>query len=704
MADERIEVEWIATASQMVGILEKIDNRFQRQEQQLKKLGTASQQSAQLAENSFNRLEATLRENENALKNMAVGSKEFDVQMQKVNRLREAFAKMKQTIQGTGGAQQATFVPKAEKGSLADIESQLKRVGEQLRKTAAGGKEFEKLEKVYARLKTRQQEMQASLQKLGQVAKAVVPEVAGSFNALEKELEANDAALRKLKIGTLEFARQKSKVDELRKSLERAKAEISDAKEKAGGAGKKTDDALTAGIGKVTQMVAGMLSLQAVVQAVVSELDKAQQLRIAAAASTRTFEQSLAAMALNIGAANVPQAREMILGNAEQLGVTPAGLAQLFSAAISGGAADLDEALKLSSATLQMTAGDVTRAQPIMSGMLSLAGATGQRDFTASLGQLSQFQAAARGEDLATSINNMSTALAAANTPGDRIGALGSERTLELASVMSQILQDPRMAVTGTAMRQMVMRMDAFTARDQVTLDDGTVSRLTKEQVASFNALNTLDDRLEAMRQTPAIGQQFLSTVENSEGKVAIRQLVLGGQAVKDLEEKTRGLITGIEGGQAEFDNLSQVIADNTTLTRSENQARSSQEVARIQNPQRAIEGQIVDEFNRVVQDVNISGFDLLSTQLAQMRINSAIQQNRPVGPVAVGALTAFQGRALLGGEVSARDRQLLQQAIDRITDLAVAQQAGLRRPVEVKVQAPAARPKEAPLPAEFAP
>jgi hypothetical protein len=704
MADERIEVEWIATASQMVGILEKIDNRFQRQEQQLKKLGTASQQSAQLAENSFNRLEATLRENENALKNMAVGSKEFDVQMQKVNRLREAFAKMKQTIQGTGGTQQASFVPKAEKGSLADIESQLKRVGEQLRKTAAGGKEFEKLEKVYARLKMRQQEMQASLQKLGQVTAVVVPETAGSFNALEQEVRENEAALRKLQIGTAEFGRQKAKVDELRKSLSNAKAAMSEVKQEAVATGQNTSAVLSAGIGKVAQLVAGMVSFQAAVQAVVAELEKGQKLRTEAAASTRTFEQSLADMALNIGAANVPQAREMILGNAEQLGVTPAGLAQLFSAAISGGAADLDEALKLSSATLKMTAGDVTRAQPIMSGMLSLAATTGQRDFTASLGQLSQFQAAARGEDLAMSINNMSSALAAANTPGQRIGALGSERTLELASVMSQILADKSMAVTGTSMRQLMMRMDAFTARDQVTLDDGTVSRLTKEQVASFNALNTLDDRLQAMRETPALGQQFLSTIENSEGKVAIRQLVLGGQAVKDLEEKTRGLITGIEGGKAEFDNLSQVIGQNTALTQSENQARAALEVARIQNPQRAIEGQIVDEFKQTLQNVNLSGLDVVGETLAQRGVDVAMAKGQPVGPVAVEFLKAFQQQAVLGGAVSKEDRAQLQKAIEKITQLAELQARAQQQPVPVKVQAPAARPKEAPLPAEFAP
>lgn len=708
MADERIEVEWIATASQMVGILEKIDNRFQRQEQQLKKLGTASQQSAQLAENSFNKLEATLRENENALRNLAVGSKEFDVQMAKVNRLREAFAKMKQTIQGTG-KDQATFVPKADKGSLADIESQLKRVGDQLRKTAAGSKDFERLEQVYARLKIKHTELQAGLQKLGQVAAVVVPETVGSFNALERELKENEAALKKLQIGTSAFQQQKAKVDELRKSLTSAKAAMAEVGQQTVETGSKTGSILSAGIGKVAQLVAGMVTFQTVVTAIVAELEKGQRLRMEAAGSTRTFEQSVADMALNIGAANVPQARQMILQNAESLGVTPAGLAQLFSAAISGGAADLDEALKLSAATLKMTAGDVGKAQPIMSGMLSLAATTGNRDFTAALGQLSQFQAAARGEDLATSINNMSTALAAANTRGERIAALGAERTLELSSTVSQLLQDPRMAVTGTAVRQLMGRMDAFQAKTQVKLDDGSISKITKEQADAFNALNTLDDRLAAMRAQPELGRQFLSTIEQSEGKVAIRQLVLGGKAVEELEAKSRGLITGLAGGQVEFENLSKVIGENTKLTQAANQAQAQLEVSRIQDPVRALEGQMLERFNQAMANANLSGFDAIRSAEASTVIAAAQEAQQAVGPVLIDTLQKFQQQTTLpgtgiplGGVVAPQDRQQLQDAIDAIRQLAQ-EQANLQRQ-PVKVQAPPARPKEAPLPAEFAP
>jgi len=55
-----------------------------------------------------------------------------------------------------------------------------------------------------------------------------------------------------------------------------------------------------------------------------------------------------------------------------------------------------------------------------------------------------------------------------------------------------------------------------------------------------------------------------------------------------------------------------------------------------------------------------------------------------------------------LGGAVAPQDRAQLQAAIDAIRQLAQ-EQANLQRQ-PVKVQAPPARPKEAPLPAEFAP
>jgi hypothetical protein len=557
-----------------------------------------------------------------------------------------------------------------------------------------------KMVQVLDRLEGKFDKQERQLEKLTTTSKKNAEAAAGSFNALEQELKQAEAALKGMAAGTDAFAAQKKKVDALRDSLKQAKGSIQQA---AGGFGTK----LSEGVGQIKNMVAGMFTLQAVVSAISSELEKVSQLRLQAAEQTRTFEQAIAAMALNIGAANVPEARRQIVERAPQLGVSPEGLANLISSAISGGAQDLDEAIKLSADVLKVTAGDAGKAAPIMSGMLSIAGATGQRDFQATLGQLSQFQAAARGEDLATSINNMSTALAAANTRGERIAALGSERTLELASTMSQILQDPRMAVTGTALRQMVQKMDAFVAQKEMKLDDGTVQKLTKQQIDAFNQLGTLDERLNAMRADPALARQFLSTIENSEGKVAIRQLVMGEQSTLDLEKRSAELITGAQGGQQEFKNLAAEVNKQTALSRAEAKSQAALAVGDITG-ERGVAGQVEKIVNDTLGRINLSGIDVDTAAVVRNRMRIAELQGLSAPEIGIAGLQEAMGQRRLfnaipfGGNLSPEDRAIVEQQIALLQQIRDEMAAARQQPV--KVQGPPMRPKEAPLPAATAP
>jgi hypothetical protein len=557
-----------------------------------------------------------------------------------------------------------------------------------------------RMTQVLDRLESKFDKQEKQLEDIARTSKKTAEAAAGSFNAIEQELKQAEAAMKGMTQGTAAFAAQKAKVDALRDSLKSAKGQM----QAAGGGFGAT---LQAGVGQIKNMVAGMVTLQAVVTAITSELEKVAQLRSAAAEQTRSFEQAIAAMALNIGAADVPRARQMIEQNAPALGVTPEGLANLIASGISGGAKDLDEALKLSSDVLKITAGDAAKAAPIMSGMLSIAGATGERDFQAVLGQLSQFQAAARGEDLATSINNMSTALAAANTKGERIAALGTERTLELASTMSQILQDPRMAVTGTAMRQMVQKLDTFVAQKEMTLDDGTVQRLTKDQIEGFNKLGTMDERIDAMRADPALARQFLSTIENSEGKVAIRQIVMGEQQVLDLEKRSADLITGAQGGQQEFQNLSSEIGRQTALTRAEAKSQAALAIGEISGG-RGVAGQVEKIVNDTLSSINMSGidFDTAAVVRNRMRIEE-LSGATPIEAGIAGLSEASQQRKLfgflpIGAQLSPEDKAIVDQQIALLEQIRDEMAAARQNPV--KVQAPPMRPKEAPLPAATAP
>lgn len=566
-----------------------------------------------------------------------------------------------------------------------------------------------KMVQVLDRLEMKIDRQEKALEKVAKTSEKAAEAAAGSFNALEAELKQAEAALKKMEVGTKAFADQKKKVDELKNSLKGVKDQLN---VPAGAIG----SALSAGIAKTMQLAAGMLTLQKTIEAIVSELDKVQQIKIQTAVTTRDFEAAIADMAINIGAANVPRAREMILERAPGIGATPAGLANLVAQAVSGGAESIDDAMKLASATLKLTAGNVQSALPILDGMLTLAKTTGTKDFEAALGQLSQFQEAGRGTDLAMSIRNIAPALAAANTRGERIQALGAERSLELAAVMSQALQDPLMSTTGTGMRNLFNRMDQFIAKRQTVLDDGTVSKLTQPQVDSFNALNTLDDRIAAMRANPEIGRQFLSTIDkSSESLVGIRKIILGDAAIRAEEAKAAKIVTPQQGGQKAFDELVKGIVAGTPLTQAANRGEAARQVARIKDPIAAFEGQIVEEFKKTIQDVDLTGLDILQTSLAERGMQAAMKRGQPVGPVAVDFLKAFQQKGIgpFGAEPTKLERAKLQEAIDRISDLIVIQQQLLQQqanaqqqpmPVRVQVQQPAARPKESPLPAETAP
>lgn len=562
-----------------------------------------------------------------------------------------------------------------------------------------------KMVQVLDRLETKMDRQEKALEKVAKTSEKAAEAAAGSFNALETELKQAEAALKKMETGTKAFSDQKKKVDELRQSLAQAKQAIA-------GTATDTSSALSAGVAKVAQLAAGMLTLQKTIEIIVSELEKAKNIRVQAAVSTRDFEQAVADMAINIGAANVPRAREMILERAPGIGATPAGLANLVAQAVSGGAESIDDAMSLASATLKLTAGNVQSALPILDGMLTLAKTTGTKDFEAALGQLSQFQEAGRGTDLALSIRNIAPALAAANTRGERIQALGGERSLELAAVMSQALQDPLMSVSGTGLRQLFGRMDMFIAKRQMTLDDGTVSKLTQPQVDAFNALDTLDERIAAARANPEIGKQFLSTVERtSEAYVGIRKMIIGDDAIRAEEARAAKIVTGLQQGQVAFDDLVKTIVESTPLLQTQNRGEAARQVARVRDPVAAIQGQIVEEFDKTIKDIDLTGPDILQEAFARRGIEVAIKRGESAGPVAVDFLQAFQQKGIgpFGAAPTKVERDKLQEAIDRISDLIELQRQAQQNqqppaPVRVQVQQPVVRPKEAPLPAETAP
>lgn len=538
------------------------------------------------------------------------------------------------------------------------------------------------------------------MQKLSDTSKKGADAAAGSFNKLEAELKENEAALKKLQMGTKAFADQKAKVDELRKSLNGAKAEI-------GGIGQNTGGLLSQGIGKVAALAAGMLSFQAIVSAVVSELEKTKQLKLDAAATTRTFEQALADVGQNIGGGAIPQAKQMILENAPKLGTTNEGLADLLGIAISAGAKDLNEAMNLVAATLKLTVGDAQKARALVGGTLDVASLGGSNNFEGALGQLLQTQSQVRSTNLSEFSANIGPGLAAATADLSQQKGVSTERALEISSVISQIIKDQTGSNTATTMRMLFTRMGSFVPESEKLLDDGGVAKVSKTEIESFKALKTFDERMKAMQEIPAIGQQFLETQRESIGKTAIAEIIGKSERAVAFENKAKENITSINEGQGFFLELQDALQGETAQLGAERRAQANIAAAEVAGS-RDLEGTVIKIVDDAIAKVNLSGLDVETSGTIRNRIR--LGEATGANPIETG-ITALQeaqqrrrafGIIPAGGQVSPEDRKLLQDQItvlEGLKQLLEVQQRQPQRPPQ-----PAVRPKEAPLPAATAP
>lgn len=552
------------------------------------------------------------------------------------------------------------------------------------------------IQKIDAKMNKQEQLMQ----KLGETSKKSAEGAVGSFNKLEKELKDNEAQLKRLAIGSKEFDAQRQKVDRLRESLKGAKGQLTQI-------GTQTPGLLQTSIAKVGALAAGMLSFQQIVTAVTQELEKVRTLKLEASATTKTLEQALADVGQNIGGAAVPEARKMILDQAPKLGVTQEGLANILGVAISAGAKDLDEAMALAAASLKLTVGDANKAVALVGSTLDIASLSGSKNYEGALGQLLQAQSQVRSTNLAEFGANIGPGLAAATSKGQHQEGVTTERALEIASTISQIIKDPTGSNTATTMRQFFTRMDSFVPELEKKLDDGGTAKVTKEQIAEFQNAKTFDQRLGMMRGNENIMLQFLETQRESIGKTAVREIIGGSDRALAFEAKAKEAITSIDQAQGFFGELNTVLTKETAQLSADRKAQANIASAEVLG-ERDLEGTVLDIVEKTLAKVNLSGLDYDT----RFKISSQLKLDAATGvsPIDAGvnALEEAKGNRRLfgaipiGGSVSKEDKDLINRQIDALRGL----EAALRQQPAAQQRAPqpAVRPREAPLPGAIAP
>ena len=554
-------------------------------------------------------------------------------------------------------------------------------------------------------LLNRMEKVEKVAKKTSDTSKKGADAAAGSFNALEQELKQNEAALKGMVRGTQAFAQQKARVDSLRRSYLQAKQGLATHNAEAS----KLTQLGAAGIAKIAGMVAGVASLNTVVQSVVQELEKARNISIKAAGTERTLEQALADIAQNTSGEQLPAARMMIEREAPALGTTQQGLANLLGTAISAGAKDLNEALSVTSAALKLTVGDAERANAIIGGALDIASLGQSQNFEGAIGQLLQVQSQVRSTNMSEFAKNIGPAIAASAAQGQNVEGLSTERALEISAVVSQILKDQTGSNTATAVRQFVTRMDSFMPELEKTLDDGGKATLTKEQVAAFAKERSFDARIEMMRAIPALALQFLETQREGIGKTAVREIVHGTNLALGFEQKAGAAITGLDDARQRFVGDVEAIRGQTGLLLTKRQADADIERRRTEGPQ-AVAGTVREIVGAALEEVNLPGFDYLRQKYELNRLEAKIAAGGEETAVPAGIETLRRAqRSFVTGDIidDGRTRQGLNDAIGRLQQL-LSQQAAIveqqNRNLQAKqpivVQAPAARPKEDPVPA----
>jgi len=553
------------------------------------------------------------------------------------------------------------------------------------------------IQKVDARL----DKQEKAMQKLADTGKKGAVEVAGSFNKLEQELKENEAALKRLVIGTKTFDEQRKKVDQLRTSLKGAKGELT----QLGGG---ISSALSGAVAKVGALAAGMLSFQMIVTAVTTELEKVKQLKLDAAGTTRTLEQALADVGQNIGGAAVPEARAMILDQAPKLGVTQEGLADILGVAISAGAKDLKEAMALASASLKLTVGDAAKARALVGGTLDVASLGGSKNFEGALGQLLQTQSQVRSTNLSEFSANIGPGLAAATADLSQQKGVSTERGMEIASVISQIIKDQTGSNTATTMRMMFTRMGGFVPEREAKLDDGGKAKVSAADITTFRSLKTFDERLKMMQDVSAIGAQFLETQRESIGKVAIAEIIQRSGRAVAFEDKAKQNITGIDQAQGFFAELQTVLVGETAQLAAERKAQANVAVAQVAGV-RDLEGTVLKIVEDTLSKVNLSGLDMDTN----FKINNRMRADDALGndPIQSGidSLTEAKQRRMLfgavpiGGAVSGEDVALINRQIEALKALEAAL-LQVRPAAPQRAGLPAARPREASLPGATVP
>ena len=353
----------------------------------------------------------------------------------------------------------------------------------------------------------------------------------GSYAALEKELKDNVKALKQMEIGSKTFDAQKRKVDNLARSMHKAKTAIDSSKQGMSAFGRITD---VVG-GRVAGLVAGIGLVSGAVRTLGQALENLEQGNEAKRLATIGFEQGLSA-----GKGNFTDAgdRDRLKGEslriAGAVGANPGGVAVALGDLKSQGAAGLAEAAEFLEVAASLNPGDLAGAKALAGAALVEKRGTGAHNAEEVIAGMVSAQIASQ----TTNTLAFGNAFSANTVAFAQSGGFSAEEAREEAAIFS-ILEPKSADVAATSQKAFargIRKYDPSVDRD---------AGIDQAAVDAFNNAATIKDKIAVLEQNDNLRTQFITDLPDEGRDAIVRRLNPTTADAATMAQVRRDVVSG---------------------------------------------------------------------------------------------------------------------------------------------------------------
>lgn len=456
---------------------------------------------------------------------------------------RQAEAAYKKTASSGGG----TF-RKVDSNSEEGLQKQIGFL-EKKRAAIGPGAEFDRLNGIIAKLQVRLKAVKDDAKKAGEALSESATAPIGSFRRVEYELKKAKDELEMLTAGTKEFIQQSRKVDQLTAQYKKLDQQIN----KTVKAQKDSGGLMGTITGQAKTLVMTYVGMHEVVSQITQEWERQRQIQLDIAERGLGVEGALVQQAANIGVENIPAVKEWVRNNQVDLLGSQKDIVTLIGSAVSGGAAEINDAMKVTAAAMKMNVGNVEMANEMLQGGITIGRLNNSNDFEAAFGQLRSSSKASQAVNEAEFIGNVLGKAAALTRGRKNMDGMTTERSLEFITAASRIQVDRTGDTSSTNMASIFQRMDEFVPELKKTLKDKTVSKVDQATINAFMASRSFDEKLRMLQSNRDLGNQFIDRQKTGGPKELAFALIQNSQATAQIMKESADAVVSFADGAKVF-------------------------------------------------------------------------------------------------------------------------------------------------------